>query len=511
MRIFKVPLWIPVSLTILCAVTFVLIDYYNAKRAMDNEGSTGLGAVAGGFFMEPRATPHAVWEESAASENYSAVSENGFTDSAAERLSTVSIDVDTASYSNIRRFLNSGKMPPPAAIRVEEMLNYFTYPYPDPSAAHPVSITTEVAACPWKVEHRLLRLGLKSKAIVTSNLPPARLTFLIDVSGSMNHPTKLPLVKRSLALLVQQLRVQDSVAIVVYAGSAGLVLAPAAGSQDALIIDALDRLEAGGSTAGGQGIQLAYATARSMYRGDANNRVILVTDGDFNVGPSSDEELVRIIESEREDGIYLTVLGFGMDNLQDGKLEKLADRGNGHYAYIDTIAEAQRVFVQQLGATLQTVAKDVKFQVEFNPSRVRSYRLVGYENRKLAAEDFHDDRKDAGELGAGHSVTALYELVPNGAGPLTEDAFTLRLRYKPPTSAQSVEMSANGSAETHTPSADFRFASAVAEFGMLLSGSKYAGEATFASALELAQPSMAGDAARAEFVALVRKAAELRK
>jgi Ca-activated chloride channel family protein len=331
---------------------------------------------------------------------------------------------------------------------------------------------------------------------------------LIDVSGSMRDPAKLPLVKRSLALLTAQLRPQDSVAIVVYAGAAGLVLAPTPGSQSAAIEEALQRLDAGGSTAGGEGIRLAYATARHMFRQGANNRVILATDGDFNVGISDDGDLIRLIESERDHGVYLTVLGFGMGNLKDAKLEKLADHGNGHYAYIDSILEARRVFVEQLGATLQVVAKDVKFQLEFNPARVSSYRLIGYENRILTAEEFRDDRKDAGDLGAGHSVTALYELVPAAAGPLPQDTFTLRLRYKPPTLNQALEISTAGCAETPQPSPDFLFAAAVTEFGMLLRDSKERGNSSYASAIALAQAS-AGDPRRAEFVDLLKKAGSL--
>jgi len=325
----------------------------------------------------------------------------------------------------------------------------------------------------------------------------------------MDHPAKLPLVKRSFALLVEQLRPQDMLAIAVYAGAAGLVLPPTPGSQKTLIQDAIDRLEAGGSTAGGAGIQLAYKTARSTYRPDANNRVILATDGDFNVGVSSDDELIRLVESERDHGVFLTVLGFGMGNLKDAKLEKMADHGNGHYAYVDSILEARRVFVEQLGATLQTVAKDVKFQLDFNPARVRSYRLVGYENRKLTAEEFRDDRKDAGDLGAGHTVTALYELIPAGTERLPEDSFTLRVRYKPPQSNQSVELTVAGNAETATPSSDLRFAAAVAQFGMLLKNSSDKGGSSFKAATALAQSASSGDSRRTEFLELLGKASEM--
>ena len=533
MRILKIRWWIPVSLALLLAGAFVAIDYYYAKQAFEQEQRTGLGVAASpSVAWDPRST----WSQrsprlfappaqvpgiiggvghgasagiSPSTEEYSAIQENGFVDAAKERLSTVSIDVDTASYTNVRRFLRQGQRPPANAVRIEELLNYFTYSYPDPTGPEPFSITTEIAPCPWTPAHRLLRVGLKSKTIETRDLPPSHLTFLIDVSGSMDHPAKLPLVKRSFALLVEQLRPQDMLAIAVYADAEGLILPPTPGSQKGVILDAIDRLEAGGSTAGGSGIQLAYKTARTMYRPDANNRVILATDGDFNVGVSSDDELIKLVETERNHGVFLTVLGYGMGNLKDGKLEKLADHGNGHYAYIDSILEARRVFVEQLGATLQTVAKDVKFQLDFNPARIRSYRLVGYENRKLTAEEFLDDRKDAGDLGAGHTVTALYELVPNGTEPLPEDSFTLRLRYKPPQSNQSVELAVTGSAETARPSSDLRFAAAVAQFGMLLKNSQDKGGSTFETAIALAQSAISGDSRRTEFLELLGKASEM--
>ena len=514
MRIFKIRWWIPPALALLLVTAFIAIEHYDEQRRLATEKSTGLGAVAGSMWQSGRFSlsvppPHPVAAGMPRTgEEYGQTAETGFIETLEEPLSTVSIDVDTASYTNVRRFVEQGRRPPEAAVRIEELLNYFHYSYPDPSGADPFSITTELATCPWAPSHRLLRIGLKSKAIETRDLPPSHLTFLIDVSGSMQDPAKLPLVKRSFALLIEQLRPQDSVAIAVYAGAAGLVLPPTPGSQRTVIQDALDRLEAGGATAGGAGIRLAYATARSMYRQDANNRVILATDGDFNVGVSTDDELVRLIEEEREHGVYLSVLGFGMGNLKDAKLEKLADHGNGHYAYVDSILEARRVFVEQLGATLQVVARDVKFQVEFNPARVRSYRLVGYENRKLTAEEFRDDRKDAGDMGAGHSVTALYELVPHAAELLPEDSFTLRFRYKPPQQHNSLERTAAGRAETGAPSTDFRFAAAVAEFGMLLRNSEYCGEASFESALALAESSINADTRRAEFLAVLRKSSE---
>ena len=516
MRMFKVRWWIPVSLVLFTAALFVALDLYDARRAVRFAKSTGLGAAesrplqfdAGRLRVPSLLMSPGPVAESVSGEEYQAVQENGFVDAAHERLSTVSIDVDTASFTNIRRFLNDGQKPPEDAVRIEEMLNYFSYSYPDPVGVEPFSMTTELAACPWTPAHRLLRVGLKSKTIETRNLPPSHLTFLIDVSGSMQDQAKLPLVKRSFALLIEQLRPQDYVAIVVYANATGLVLPPTAGSQKAIILDAIDRLEAGGSTAGGAGIQLAYATARTMHRPDANNRVILATDGDFNVGVSSDDELIRLIESERDHGVYLTVLGFGMGNLKDAKLEKIADHGNGHYAYIDSLIEARRVFVEQLGATLQTVAKDVKFQVDFNPARVKSYRLLGYENRKLTVGEFLDDRKDAGDLGSGHAVTALYELIPHDTTPLPADSFMLRLRYKPPQANLSLEVTATGHAETRSPSNDFRFAAAVAQFGMLLANSKNRGDSSVESAIKLTQSALASDPRRSEFLALLKTASK---
>ena len=347
-------------------------------------------------------------------EQYGLIEENRFHSVIQTPLSTFAADVDTAAYSNVRRFLKEGNLPPKDAVRIEELVNYFRYEGQDPDGEHPVRIDAETALCPWNEETRLVRISVRTKAIDMAELPPINLTFLIDVSGSMQSADKLPLLKRSLALLAEQLRPQDRVAITVYAGAAGVVLPPTSGSERANIIGVLERLEAGGSTAGAAGIQLAYATARESFRAKGINRVILATDGDFNVGPSTDSELVRMIEKERESGLFLSVLGFGTGNLQDAKMEQLADRGNGSYAYIDNLLEARRALVEQAGASLATVAKDVKLQVEFNPYRVESYRLVGYENRLLAAEDFNDDKKDAGEMGAGHVVTALYEIVPKG-------------------------------------------------------------------------------------------------
>lgn len=463
-------------------------------------------------------------------EEYGHRDDNQWQSAHRQPLSTFSIDVDAASYGNVRRFLREGSLPPKDAVRVEEMINYFHYDYPNPRGAHPFSVTTELGRAPWNPAHRLALIGLQGQRMSLGELPPNNLVFLIDVSGSMNSSDKLPLLKSAFRLLVNELRDEDRVAIVVYAGAAGLVLPPTLGNQKARILEAIDRLEAGGSTAGGAGIQLAYQVARDNFQSEGNNRVILATDGDFNVGVSSDGGLIRMIEERRQDGVFLTVLGFGSGNLKDSKMEQLADKGNGHYAYVDDLLEAKKVFVQELGATLFTIAKDVKFQVEFNPARVKSYRLVGYENRLLADRDFNDDTKDAGEMGAGHSVTALYEIVPvdgNEGGedgavdPLryqgrpratgSGDWFTVKLRYKPPQASTSRLFERTVRAETGAPSVDFRFASAVASFGMLLRDSEHKGRATFTSVLAAARGARGADEEgyRAEFIRLVETASSL--
>ena len=353
-------------------------------------------------------------QEERNNEEYSSISENNFKLAANEPLSTFSADVDAASYSNMRRFINQGRMPQKDAIRVEELVNYFSYDYPQPNNAHPISVTTEVGACPWNDLHRLVRIGIKAKEIAGENLPASNLVFLIDVSGSMEGPTRLDLVKSSLKLLVNNLREKDRVAIVVYAGAAGEVLPSTSGSDKQKIKEAIENLSAGGSTAGGAGIQLAYKIAKNNFMKNGNNRVILCTDGDFNVGVSSTSGLESLIEQERKSGVFLTVLGYGMGNYKDSKMQTLAQKGNGNHAYIDNLQEANKVLVEEFGGTIYTIAKDVKLQVEFNPSKVQAYRLVGYETRLLNKEDFNDDTKDAGELGAGHTVTALYEIIPAG-------------------------------------------------------------------------------------------------
>jgi len=431
-------------------------------------------------------------------EEYGRFDENPFLRPADNPLSTFSIDVDRASYANVRRMLRDGVKPPRDAVRIEEMVNYFTYDYPEPNGADPVSVTTELAACPWNPRNRLLLVGLQTRKIETEDLPPNNLVFLVDTSGSMESPDKLPLVKNALRLLVDQLRPEDRVSIVAYARSAGLVLKPTRGSDRAQILDALEAFEAGGSTAGAEGIVLAYQVAKDNFLRNGNNRVILATDGDFNVGVSSDTELEQLIEEKRRDGIFLTVLGFGSGNIKDSKMELLADKGNGNYSYIDTIAEARKSLVREMGATLFTVARDVKIQVEFNPAHVGAYRLIGYENRLLRAEDFNNDKKDAGELGAGHAVTALYELVPPGGDVPNADVdplkyqtrkatggaelATLKLRYKEPDGETSRLLTRTVSTAVDVaPSHNFRLASSVAQLGMLLRNSPHKGNATFES------------------------------
>jgi Ca-activated chloride channel family protein len=464
-------------------------------------------------------------------EAYSRIEDNRFLAAAANPLSTFSIDVDAGSYSNVRRFLSQGSLPPADAVRLEELVNYFSYTYPDRTGSHPFAVSTDVGSCPWAPEHRLVRIGLQARRVATRDLPPSNLVFLIDVSGSMQSEDKLPLVKQAFRALVQELRAEDRVAIVVYAGAAGLVLPSTPGSEKATILGAIDRLEAGGSTAGGAGLKLAYDVARENYLAEGNNRLILATDGDFNVGVSSDAEMIRLVEARREEGTFLTVLGFGTGNLKDTKMEQMADKGNGHYAYIDNFREAHKVFVREFGGTLFTVAKDVKIQVEFNPARVQAYRLLGYENRMLAKEDFADDKKDAGEMGAGHTVTALYEVVPTGATPValegdsltyqrvtlrstasgSPDLLTVRLRYKEPTGSRSRLLSTPVVDRGERSGDDLRFASAVAAFAMVLRDSEYKGSATYDLVLALARQSRGDDLEgyRGEFISMVERARSL--
>ncbi len=467
-------------------------------------------------------------------EEYATIHDNIFHNPLQVPLSTFAIDVDAASYSNVRRFINNGQRPPKDAVRIEEMLNYFDYDYPAPDGQKPFSIYTEVGPAPWNPVHQLVLIGLQGKEIAHEDLPPANLVFLVDVSGSMAAPNKLPLLKSAFRLLANQLRPQDKVSIVVYAGAAGLVLPPTPGNEKSTILQALDKLEAGGSTAGGAGIKLAYNIARDNFMEGGNNRIILATDGDFNIGASSNADMERLIEKERQSGIFLTVLGFGMGNYKDSKMEILADKGNGNYAYIDNMREAKKVLVNELGGTLFTIAKDVKIQVEFNPARVQAYRLIGYVNRKLEAEDFNNDQKDAGELGAGHTVTALYEVVPTGIpftggsvdtlkyqpNPLPADRgygnelLTVKLRYKEPAGQVSklLQTTVKTTDRRLSKTSDnFRWAAAVAEFGMVLRDSEYKGNSNPDEILKLARSARGRDpyGYRQEFIELVELAAAL--
>ena len=461
----------------------------------------------------PRTEPAPNWN----TEDYAYLPENRFYKVTKTPLSTFSIDVDAASYSNLRRFIRDGQLPPKDAVRIEEMVNYFEYDYSEPTGEHPFEVITEISDCPWNKQHRLVHIGMQGKKIATDNLPSSNLVFLIDVSGSMSASNKLPLLQASFKLLTNQLRDKDRVAIVVYAGAAGTVLPSTTGNNKQKIKDALNKLQAGGSTAGAAGIQLAYKIAKENFIKEGNNRVILATDGDFNVGTSSDAELVRLIEKERESGVFLTVLGFGMGNYKDNKMQELANKGNGNHAYIDDINEAKKVLVNEFGGTLFTIAKDVKFQLEFNPAKVQGYRLIGYENRLLDAVDFNDDKKDAGELGAGHTVTALYEIIPvgikseflaavddlkyqqikvNKTASKSGELLMIKLRYKKPDGVKShlIEKPViDRQIDLKRASENFRFSAAVAEFGLLLRDSDYKSKATYQQAVKLAKSAKGKD------------------
>lgn len=434
-------------------------------------------------------------------ENYSSIQENGFKETGYQPLSTFSIDVDNASYSNIRRFINMGQLPPKDAVRIEEMINYFKYDYKQPTGDKPFSVTNEIASCAWNENHELLLIGLQGKEIEKENIPPSNLVFLIDVSGSMSAPNKLPLVKSAMRMLVDELRPQDKVSICVYAGAAGVVLDATPGTNKMKITEAIDNLNAGGSTAGGEGLKLAYKIAEENRIEKGNNRIILATDGDFNVGVSSDSEMEQIVTSNRDKGIFISVLGFGMGNYKDNKLEIISDKGNGNYSYIDNIQEARRIFIKEFGGTLFTIAKDVKLQIEFNPALVKAYRLIGYENRLLNPEDFKNDKKDAGEMGSGHQVTALYEIIPAnsketipGTNPLkyqkkevapgqnySNEMATIKFRYKKPDGNNSIDDSITiikpKSKATET-SASFKLAAGISQFGMMLRDSEFKGSST---------------------------------
>lgn len=506
------------------------------KEAARQRPMTAGGAIASATPAYPRERrrPYLLHADSGNTEAYEHIDENAFRSPLVAPLSTFSVDVDRASYANVRRFLTNGALPPRDAVRIEELVNYFPYADPAPEGRDPIRITTEVAPAPWNGRHDLVRIGLRARDVDMRRAPASNLVFLIDVSGSMQGPNRLGLVKQSLALLVNELREEDRVAIVVYAGSAGLVLPSTSGADKQRILGALEGLQAGGSTAGGAGIRLAYDVARQNFLRGGNNRVILCTDGDFNVGQSSDAELVQLIENRRREGSFLTILGFGMGNYKDQKMEKLAGAGNGNYAYIDDLLEASKMLVKEMGGTLLTVAKDVKLQIEFDPTRVQAYRLLGYEDRLLRDEDFANDVKDAGDVGAGHAVTALYEIVRTderldvalpGVAPLRyqrapmlrgrgDELLHVALRYKQPDGERSVLLTQPvrwSGDERHLPSESMRFASAVAGFGMLLRNSPNAGSLTWPQVVALARGAKGDDPEgyRTDFIRLAEIASTL--
>lgn len=508
----------------------------NANKSAESARPYATPAYASNTSSTANAAPYtkdSEYEEDTKSkgERYAEINENPFLETRQAPLSTFSIDVDTASYSNLRRFIKDGSLPPKDAVRIEELVNYFEYDYPQPIGNVPFSVTNEVANCPWNAKHKIVSIGLQGKKVSLDNTPPSNLVFLLDVSGSMNSPDKLPLLKQGLRILVNQLKPQDRVAIVVYAGSSGLAL-PSTNDKNE-ILNSLDRLEAGGSTNGGQGIKLAYKIAEENFISNGNNRVILATDGDFNVGTTSDDELVKLIEQKRQSNIFLSVLGFGTGNLNDSMMEKLADKGNGNYAYIDSNEEARKALGQQVAGTLYTIAKDVKIQVEFNPAKVAGYRLIGYENRLLANRDFNDDKKDAGEIGAGHSVTALYEIVPAGQKVendgielkysqvqksdtnFNNELLTVKLRYKEPKEDTSKLLTIgliDNNKSIESASENLKFATSVAQFGLLMRDSRFKGSANFQNVVSLANSAKGNDLKgyRGEFVDLVNKASRLK-
>lgn len=485
-------------------------------------------------YMDAIAAPAPPAPES--TEEYSAVKEQGYQDVFAHPYSTFAIDVDAASYSNMRRMISQGLLPPKDAVRIEEWLNYFSYDYPQPYDNKPFRINTEYSDCPWNAAHKLLQIGLKGKEVDRQEAPANNLVFLVDVSGSMDQPDKLPLLKRAFRMMLPQLRAEDRVSVVVYAGAAGVVLEPVSGRHNDEIMEALENLQAGGSTAGGEGIQLAYKLAEENFIKKGNNRIILATDGDFNVGVSSERELEELITEKREKGVYLSVLGFGEGNLKDNKMELLADKGNGNYYYIDNMLEARKVLVKQFGGTLSTIAKDVKIQVEFNPRYVKEYRLIGYENRSLEEEDFNDDQKDAGELGAGHTVTALYEIVTTASAekkskvdaPVYQkstataehglELANIKFRYKDPgkhdtTSRLISQKVFNNKLDADRTSGDFRLAASVAEFALIMRDSEFKGTADMDHAIALAKAAKGSDEEGyvTELIHLMETARDLRR
>ena len=466
-------------------------------------------------------------------EEYSEFAESPFYSPKEAPLSTFSIDVDTASYANIRRMLNDGYLPQEAAVRVEECINYFSYDYDEPKGSDPYKINTEMARCPWDDENYLLMVGINAKQPDMDELPPSNLVFLIDVSGSMDSDDKLPLLQSGFKMLTDTLSEDDRISIVTYSGDVSVRLEGVSGENKSKIKREIDRLNAGGSTAGGAAMEIAYEIAAENFIEGGNNRIIMATDGDFNVGISEEGELERFIEKKRDDGIYLSMLGFGTGNVKDSKMELLADKGNGNYSYIDSAQEANKVLVQEMASTVYTLAKDVKVQVEFNPANVMAYRLIGYDNRRLADEDFNDDTKDAGEMGLGHSVTVLYEIVPIGAEPKTDplryadndgeeegaaqpldyEWLYIKTKYKKPdsdTSEENIEVAVTDDDITGKPSDDFMFASAVAEFAMILKGSQYC-DGDMQSAIERAKDGRGADddGYRAEFIRLAQLAENL--
>ncbi len=486
-------------------------------------GTTSTPSIVEGNFTSWRYNPNFNTEE------YAHIEPNEFLSVKDNPLSTFSIDVDTASYSLVRRFIEQGQIPPAGAVRIEELINYFSYEYPLPEGDKVFSITVKGGTCPWNSKHKIVMIGLKGRILKEEERPESNLVFLIDVSGSMATGNKLPLLKRALKKMVQQLSEKERIAIVVYAGDSKIVLDSTPGNKKSVILSAIDSLYAGGSTNGGAGIKMAYQIAEENFIKGGNNRVILATDGDFNVGITSQSDLVKLIEEERKKGIFLTVLGFGMGNYKDATMEMLADKGNGNYYYIDTLKEAYKVLVKELGSTLYTIAKDVKIQVEFNPAKVKAYRLIGYENRLLNREDFNDDTKDAGELGAGHTVTALYEIVPadsdeevRKADDLkyqkleivpSDEVMTVKLRYKEPDGEKSKLITRTVKEDVFTKDdRDFKFVCAVAEFGLILRRDPYRENANYDQVIDLAEEGAKGskyEKERREFIELVKKAKEI--
>jgi Ca-activated chloride channel family protein len=501
----------------------------------------GPGKSAGGylpFASFPTPNDNEDGEEEFDPRNFDDIKDNPFRRVQDYPLSTFSIDVDTAGYSITRRYIENNQLPPKSAIRIEELINYFDYDYAPPNDGKSFAVHTEVGVSPWNADHLLARIAIKGKEFPVDERPPVNLVFLLDVSGSMDDPNRLPLVKSSMKMLVNELKGTDKIAMCVYAGAAGTVLPPTSCDNKEKIIAALDKLDAGGSTAGATGILLAYELAEQNYDPQAVNRVILCTDGDFNVGITNRGDLVELISTKAKTGVYLTILGFGLDNFQDGMLKQLSTKGNGNYGYIDTIEEAKKILVEQLSGTLVTIANDVKIQVDFNPATVGAYRLIGYENRVMRDEEFNDDKVDAGDIGAGHTVTAFYELIPPGNevdalpskdpskyGPppasdwqsSNNELLTVKIRYKLPHETESklleFPVTASSVKLAGKETIDFRFAASVAAFGMLLRNSPYKGTATYSSVIEMAQNSIGQDkySYRGNLVEMVEKAKKAKK